>query len=73
LRLSANLHSLAARFPSQILELRQLGLAAGLKFADPLGGALMRSAIIEREPLDALIEALNQAVVDCWGSRTVRA
>lgn len=95
--LAAGLKSLAARFPSQILEVRQLGLAAALKFADPLGGALMMSAlfkhyvwamaaafdlsvirinpplIIDREKLDLLFEAMNEAMVDCWGRPTVRA
>jgi putrescine aminotransferase len=95
--LSAGLKSLAARFSSQILEVRQLGLAAAVKFADPLGGALMMSAlfkhnvwamaatfdlsvirinpplIIDREGLDLLFEAMNEAMVDCWGRPTVRA
>jgi putrescine aminotransferase len=95
--LSAGLKSLAARFASQILEVRQLGLAAALKFADPLGGALMMSAlfkhsvwamaaafdlsvirinpplIIDREKLDLLFEAMNEAMVDCWGRPTIRA
>ena len=95
--LSAGLKSLAARFPSQIVEVRQLGLAAAVKFADPLGGAMMMSAlfkhcvwamaaafdlsvirinpplIIDSEKLDLLLEAMNKAVVDCWGSPTVRA
>lgn len=93
--LSTGLSSLAARFPSQILEVRQFGLAAALKFADPLGGALMMSAlfkhyvwamaaafdlsvirinpplIIDREQLDLLFEAMNEAMVDCWGRPTV--
>jgi putrescine aminotransferase len=95
--LSAGLNSLAARFPSQIVEVRQLGLAAAVKFADPLGGALMMSAlfkhyvwamaaafdlsvirinpplIIDRERLDLLFEAMNEAMVDCWGRPTVQA
>ena len=95
--LSAGLKSLAARFPSQIVEVRQLGLAAALKFADPLGGVLMMSAlfkhyvwamaaafdlsvirinpplIIDRERLDLLFEAMNEAMIDCWGRPTVRA
>ena len=45
--LSARLQSLAARFPSQIVAVRQLGLAAALKFADPHGGALMMSALFK--------------------------
>lgn len=45
--LSALLKSLGARFPTQIVEVRQLGLAAALKFADPLGGALMMSALFK--------------------------
>jgi len=90
--LSAGLNSLAARFPAQILEVRQLGLAAALKFADPLGGALMMAAlfkhhvwaaaaafdlsviqikpplIIDCAQLDVLINALHQAILDCWGN-----
>ena len=95
--LAAGLESLASRFPAQIVEVRQLGLAAALKFADPLGGALMMSAlfkhrvwamaaafdlsviritpplIIELAQLDLLLEALHDAVVDCWGNSRVRA
>jgi acetylornithine/succinyldiaminopimelate/putrescine aminotransferase len=95
--LSAGLKSLAARFPAQIMEVRQLGLAAALKFADPHGGALMMSAlfknrvwavaaafdlsviqikpplIIDRAELDLLLEALHNAIVDCWGNSQVRA
>ena len=95
--LSTGLKSLAARFPSQVVEVRQLGLAAALKFADPLGGVLMMSAlfkhyvwamaaafdlsvirinpplIIDCEKLDLLFEAMTTAMVDCWGSATVRA
>jgi acetylornithine/succinyldiaminopimelate/putrescine aminotransferase len=43
--LSAGLRYLASRFPTQIVEVRQLGLAAALKFTDPHGGALMMSAL----------------------------
>jgi acetylornithine/succinyldiaminopimelate/putrescine aminotransferase len=88
--LSAGLKSLAARFPAQIVEVRQLGLAAALKFADPHGGALMMSAlfkhrvwamaaafdlsviqikpplIIDRAELDLLLDALQNAIADCW-------
>jgi putrescine aminotransferase len=95
--LSAGLKSLAARFPSQIVEVRQLGLAAAVKFADPLGGALMMSALfkhyvwamaaafdlsvirinppltIEREKLELLLEAMNNAIIDCWGVSPVDA
>jgi acetylornithine/succinyldiaminopimelate/putrescine aminotransferase len=95
--LSAGLKSLAARFPAQIVEVRQLGLAAALKFADPHGGALMMSAlfkhrvwamaaafdlsviqikpplIIGRAELDLLLEALRNAIVDCWGNSRARA
>ena len=95
-QLSAGLKSLAVRFPSQILEVRQLGLAAALKFADPLGGVLMMSAlfkhyvwamaaafdlsvirinpplIIDREKIDVLLEAMNEAMADCWGKPAVR-
>ena len=94
--LAAGLKSLATRFSSQIVEVRQLGLAAAVKFADPLGGALMMSAlfkhhvwamaaafdlsvirinpplIIDREKLDLLLEAMNEAMVDCWGRPAVR-
>ena len=95
--LSAGLKSLAARFPAQIVDVRQLGLAAALKFADPHGGALMMSAlfkhrvwamaaafdlsviqikpplIIDRAELDLLLEALHNAIVDCWGNHRARA
>jgi acetylornithine/succinyldiaminopimelate/putrescine aminotransferase len=95
--LAAGLESLASRFPAQIVEVRQLGLAAALKFADPHGGALMMSAlfkhrvwataaafdlsviritpplIIDGAKLDLLLEALHDAIVDCWGSSRVRA
>jgi len=95
--LSAGLKSLAARFPAQIVEVRQLGLAAALKFADPHGGALMMSAlfkhgvwamaaafdlsviqikpplIIDRAELDLLLEALDNAIADCWGNSQVCA
>ena len=90
--LSAGLNSLAARFATRIVEVRQLGLAAALKFADPLGGALMMAAlfkhhvwaaaaafdlsviqikpplIIDCAQLDVLLDALHQAILDCWGS-----
>ena len=90
--LAAGLQSLAVRFSSRIVEVRQLGLAAAVKFADPFCGALMMSAlfkhgvwamaaafdlsvirinpplIIDCEKLDLLLEALNEAMVDCWGS-----
>jgi acetylornithine/succinyldiaminopimelate/putrescine aminotransferase len=96
-RLSAGLESLTARFPAQIVEVRQLGLAAALKFADPHGGALMMSAlfehhvwaiaaafdlsviqikpplIIDRAGVDLLLEALHDAILDCWGNHRVRA
>jgi acetylornithine/succinyldiaminopimelate/putrescine aminotransferase len=95
--LSSGLKSLAARFSAQIVEVRQLGLAAAVKFADPHGGALMMSAlfkhrvwavaaafdlsviqikpplIIDHAGLEHLLEALHNAVSDCWGSPGVRA
>ena len=43
--LAAGLRLLAAQFPAQLLEVRQLGLAAALRFADPHGGALMMPAL----------------------------
>jgi acetylornithine/succinyldiaminopimelate/putrescine aminotransferase len=94
-QLSVGLESLAARFPSQIVQVRQLGLAAALKFADPHGGALMMSAlfkhrvwamaaafdlsviqikpplVIDRGELDLLLDALRNAIADCWENSTV--
>jgi acetylornithine/succinyldiaminopimelate/putrescine aminotransferase len=93
--LSVGLRTLASHFPSQIIEVRQLGLAAALKFADPLGGPLMMSAlfkrhvwamaavfdlsviqikpplIIDQQKLDLLLNALHDAVLECWGTAGV--
>jgi len=95
--LAAGLESLATRFASQIVEVRQLGLAAALKFADPHGGVLMMSAlfkhrvwavaaafdlsvirinpplIIDPAKLGLLLQALHDAIVDCWGNSRVHA
>jgi acetylornithine/succinyldiaminopimelate/putrescine aminotransferase len=95
--LSVGLKSLATRFPAQVVEVRQLGLAAAVKFADPHGGALMMSAlfkhrvwataaafdlsviqikpplIIDRAELDLLLQALHNAIADCWGNSRVSA
>ena len=95
--LSTGLKSLASRFPSQVVEVRQLGLAAALKFSDPHGGALMMSAlfrhhvwaaaapfdlsviqikpplIIDRAKLELLLDAIEAAMLDCWGNSAVGA
>jgi acetylornithine/succinyldiaminopimelate/putrescine aminotransferase len=60
--LSAGLKSLAARFPTRIVEVRQLGLAAALKFADPHGGALMMSALFKHH-VWAMAAAFDLSVI----------
>jgi acetylornithine/succinyldiaminopimelate/putrescine aminotransferase len=61
-QLSVGLKCLAARFPAQIVEVRQLGLAAALKFADPHGGALMMSALFKRR-VWAMAAAFDLSVI----------
>jgi putrescine aminotransferase len=70
--LSAGLSALAARFPAQIVEVRQLGLAAALKFADPLGGALMMAALFKHHVWAAaaafdlsVIQIKPPLIIDC--------
>jgi len=60
--LSAGLKSLAVRFPAQIVEVRQLGLAAALKFGDPHGGALMMSALFKHH-VWAMVAAFDLSVI----------
>jgi acetylornithine/succinyldiaminopimelate/putrescine aminotransferase len=60
--LSAGLESLASRFPAQILEVRQLGLAAAVKFADPHGGAPMMSALFKHR-VWAMAAAFDLSVI----------
>jgi acetylornithine/succinyldiaminopimelate/putrescine aminotransferase len=60
--LSAGLESLASRFPAQIVEVRQLGLAAALKFGDPHGGALMMSALFKHR-VWARVAAFDLSVI----------
>jgi putrescine aminotransferase len=60
--LAAGLQSLAARFPSHIVEVRQLGLAAAIKFADPQGGALMMAALFKQR-VWAMAAAFDLSVI----------
>jgi acetylornithine/succinyldiaminopimelate/putrescine aminotransferase len=60
--LSAGLKALASRFASQIVEVRQFGLAAALKFADPHGGALMMSALFKHR-VWAMVAAFDLSVI----------
>jgi putrescine aminotransferase len=60
--LSDGLGALAARFPAQIVAVRQLGLAAAVKFADPLGGVQMMSALF-RHRVWAMAAAFDLSVI----------
>jgi len=60
--LGAGFDRLKARFPEQLLEVRQLGLAAGLKFADPAGGVKMMRSLFRHGVL-ALFAGYDPSVV----------
>lgn len=60
--LGAGFDRLKARFPEQLLEIRQLGLAAGLKFADPAGGVKMMRSLFRHGVL-ALFAGYDPSVV----------
>jgi len=60
--LGSGLADLKRKYPDALLEVRQLGLAAGLKFADPIGGVRMMQALYRHGVL-ALFAGYDPSVV----------
>ena len=60
--LAAGFADLQRKFPRQLLEIRQLGLAAGLKFADPIAGVKMMRSLFRHGVL-SLFAGYDHSVV----------
>jgi acetylornithine/succinyldiaminopimelate/putrescine aminotransferase len=60
--LESGVAELQRQFPGKLLETRQLGLAAGLKFSDPVGGLKMMRSLFRHGVL-ALFAAYDPSVV----------